>query len=161
MVVGAGGLAGVYSINVVGTNTLTGSYTGLTYNTGMKANIKAQNDNTGAVTVNFNSLGAKNLYKIVKNVKTALSPRDLRQGEIGQIEYDGTDFILINAEREAEYTTAITETKEIISIGSNAVGGRLSATIKGNTVVNLLPDDVAGCGNTTNFSLFAFRGDVS
>jgi hypothetical protein len=53
----------------------------------------------------------------------------------------------------AQYTTEVSETKEIISLGSNAVNGNLSATLKGNTVVNLLSDNVAGCESTADWGL--------
>ncbi len=87
---------GVYSVNAFGTNTLTVTHASLTYFAGLKANMTVENDNTGAVTVNFNSLGAKNIKKIMQGVKINLSTKDLKQGEKAIIEYDGTDFILLN-----------------------------------------------------------------
>lgn len=131
---------GVYSLNASGTNTITTTFSGLTYFAGLKINLSIANDNTGAVTVNLNSLGAKNLYKVVKNVKTALSARDIRQGEIACMQYDGTDFILLNGERDAEYSTTTVSTSDINSLPSTAQGLIDSFVVKGRTVTNLLPD---------------------
>lgn len=145
---------GVYSLNASGTNTITTTFTNLTYFAGLKINLSIANDNTGAVTVNLNSIGAKNLYKVVKNVKTALSPRDIRQGEIACIQYDGTDFILLNGERDSEYSTTTVSTSDINSLPSTAQGLMDSFIVKGRTATNLLPDAVAGCESTSGWSTY-------
>jgi hypothetical protein len=50
--------------------------------------------NTGAVTINIDSLGAK---AITKNGSTALAAGDLTSGKVAVVVYDGTQFQLINA----------------------------------------------------------------
>jgi hypothetical protein len=143
---------GVYSLNASGTNTITTTFVGLTYFAGLKINLSIANDNTGSVTVNLNSLGAKNLYKVVGNVKTALLPRDVRQGEIASIQYDGTDFILTNGERNPEYSTTQVSTSDISTLQSTAKGLMDSFVVEGRTIVNLLPDEVAGCESTSGWT---------
>jgi hypothetical protein len=72
---------GVYSINAIGTDTLTGTVSDLTYFGGLKINLTIANNNTGAVTFNLNALGAKgNLRKldVEYGAKVALlKPRDV------------------------------------------------------------------------------------
>jgi len=80
---------------VTGTDTLTGSLTpALTaYATGNLFSFVAANTNTGAATINLNSLGAKS---ITKSGTTALAAGDIVSGQVYLIEYDGTRFQLIN-----------------------------------------------------------------
>jgi len=80
---------------VTGTDTLTGSLTpALTaYATGNLFTFVASGTNTGAVTINLNSLGAKS---ITKSGTTALAANDIVSGQVYLIEYDGTRFQLIN-----------------------------------------------------------------
>ena len=125
---------GVYSVNGVGTDTITGAVTDLTYFGGLKINLTIQNDNTGTTTFNLNDLGAKTIYKIVQGVKTELSPRDLRVGEIAILEYDGTDFILLNGEREADYSEPVSTYEKVIHLDDTVVKGQVSVGLKGQTV---------------------------
>ena len=80
---------------VTGTDTLTGSLTpALTaYATGNLFTFVAASTNTGAATINLNSLGAKS---ITKSGTTALVAGDIVSGQVYLIEYDGTRFQLIN-----------------------------------------------------------------
>jgi hypothetical protein len=53
----------------------------------------------------------------------------------------------------AQRSTATTSTAEITSLPVSAISGsRLDAEIRGNTVVNVLADAVAGCEDATNFT---------
>ena len=80
---------------VTGTDTLVGTLTpALTaYAAGNLFSFVAANTNTGAATININSLGAKS---ITKQGLTALAAGDIVSGQISLIEYDGTQFQLIN-----------------------------------------------------------------
>lgn len=72
------------------------------YTNGMVVYFKANTANTGAATINVNSLGAKT---IVKGVNTTLADGDIAAGMFCTIIYDGTNFVLQNP-----VTTAITPT---------------------------------------------------
>lgn len=88
--------AGATTIATVsGTDTLTGSLTPAitAYATGNLFSFVAVATNTGATTINLNSLGAKS---ITKSGTTALAAGDLVSGQVYLIEYDGTRFQLIN-----------------------------------------------------------------
>jgi len=63
------------------------------YTTGMVVNFKANTANTGAATLNVNSLGAKT---IKKQKDLDLSDNDIKAGSIVQVVYDGTNFQMLN-----------------------------------------------------------------
>lgn len=88
----------VYSITGNGTNTITGIYPSIiNYTTDLKVNLFIQNTNTESVTLNINDLGAKEIKYISSlGVKTSLEASKLVQNSIVQIQYDGTDWILIS-----------------------------------------------------------------
>lgn len=80
---------------VSGTDTLTGTLSPAptAYATGNLFSFVAVATNTGAATINLNSLGAKS---ITKSGTTALAAGDIVSGQVYLIEYDGTRFQLIN-----------------------------------------------------------------
>jgi hypothetical protein len=61
------------------------------YTAGLTVRFKAVNANTGASTVNVNSLGVKS---IKRNDGSALQAGDISAGQIVEIAYDGTNFQL-------------------------------------------------------------------
>jgi len=65
------------------------------YTTGMKISFKANTANTGAATLNVNSLGAKS---IKKEQNEALETGDIKAGQIVTVVYDGTNFQLQSAQ---------------------------------------------------------------
>ena len=62
------------------------------YVSGQAFKIKTNFANTGAATINVDTLGAKS---IVKNGSTALASGDLASGQVYEIAYDGTNFQLV------------------------------------------------------------------
>lgn len=79
-----------YLTSVSGTNTITASLTGLAaYTAGQSFRFVAAGANTGAVTININSLGAKN---ITKNGTASLVSGDITSGAVYIVTYDGTQF---------------------------------------------------------------------
>jgi hypothetical protein len=80
-------------ITVTGTNALIGTsvppYT--SYVAGMTLSFIPVNTNSGAVTIDVDGLGAKNIFV---GSASALSGNELVSGRIAQIEYDGTRFQL-------------------------------------------------------------------
>lgn len=83
-------------ITVTGTNTLTGTsvppISG--YVTGATYSFIPLNTNTGAVTIDIDLLGAK---EITYDQSTSLSAGALQAGKMALIEYDGTRFQLVNS----------------------------------------------------------------
>lgn len=72
------------------------------YVTGQTFRFKANTANTGAATLNVNSLGAKT---IVKGVNTTLADGDIAAGQLCTVIYDGTNFVL-----QSPVSTALTPT---------------------------------------------------
>ncbi len=80
-----------------GTDTITASLTPAitAYVAGQCYHFKAGGTNTGAATINFNSVGAKALKKGPDGA-TALAAGDITTGGMYTVEYDGTNMQLIN-----------------------------------------------------------------
>jgi hypothetical protein len=89
-----GGASDSYAITL---SPAPGSYT-----TGMVLQFKANTANTGAATLNVNSLGAKT---IKKQKDQDLGNNDIKAGSIVEVVYDGTNFQMLNPTAVA--TTAI------------------------------------------------------
>lgn len=102
-VVSAGGNRPVYVVpaaDVAGTAnaitlTLRPTPASLANLVGLAIVFLAEADITvGGVTLNVNGLGAKNVYK---NFSTALALNDIRNGQLVEVRYDGTQFQLISS----------------------------------------------------------------
>jgi hypothetical protein len=65
----------------------------IAYTNGMLINFMANTANTGAATINVNSLGVKS---IVKEGSLALSDNDIKALQIVQVIYDGTNFQMLS-----------------------------------------------------------------
>lgn len=95
---GAGQLTWVYNnaIYAIASGSdniaLTTTPTITSYSTGTILNFKAAASNTGTVTVNLNSLGAKTVYK---NATDTLISNDIIAGQMVAVIYDGTNFQLL------------------------------------------------------------------
>lgn len=85
-----------YLTSVAGTDTITAvGAVGMTaYATGQKFTFVSAGANTGAATININSIGAKAL---TKNGATALSAGDIPSGAAVEVVYDGTQFQVVSA----------------------------------------------------------------
>ncbi len=86
---------GLYMFDVIGTNALTTTITGLTLFNGLHGVINVANTNTDSVTLNLNDLGDIFVKKIANGIKVNLSGGELIQGSKIIVQYDGTDFVLV------------------------------------------------------------------
>ena len=121
-----GGSANTYTI------TLSPAVTA--YAAGQVFHFKAANANTGASTLNVNSVGAKT---IVKDVNTALASGDISQNEVISVIYDGTNFQMVgNADSEQVVTTYTngTDNRVISSTGTAGINGEANLTFDGSTL---------------------------
>jgi hypothetical protein len=62
------------------------------YVSGACYTFKANTANTGAATINFNSIAAKTIVKVAGGITTALADNDIRAGQYVNICYDGTNM---------------------------------------------------------------------
>jgi hypothetical protein len=101
-------------VTVAGTDTITGTMTpALTaYTAGQMFYFVAGGANTGAVTLNIDGLGARNM---TRHGSVALVAGDILSGEVSVVVYDGTRFQLLNP---ASYTNVT----GVLSLAAGAVG---------------------------------------
>jgi hypothetical protein len=152
---------------VTGTDTLTGSLTPAiaAYATGNLFSFVAAATNTGAATINLNSLGAKS---ITKSGTTALAASDLVIGRVYLIEYDGTRFQLINPS-----TTTPSGILPIVNGGTGAstlAGASIATytgtetltnkTIEAGTFTNGYTEEVATANTSTAYTIDLANGSV-
>lgn len=91
------------------------------YTTGQKFEVKFLNSNTGASSINFNSLGVKNIKKkdLQSGVKVDLIDGDLIPNMIYTILYDGTDFIIESLDGGG--LTSVSQGDLNTSVGSGSI----------------------------------------
>lgn len=84
-----------YAASTTAANTYTATLSPVpsAYTTSMRVSIQFTNANTGAATINLNSLGAKS---IVRMDGTALVSGDIAANMVASLRYDGTNFQLSN-----------------------------------------------------------------
>lgn len=111
------------------------------YVQGQKFAWKSTAANTGATTVNVNSLGAKNLFKKSGGAAAAACVGgEVQNGDIVEIEYDGTQFQLLN------YTVAYDTAATIASASTTAIGGTgaTCVDISGTTTITAFDTVASG-----------------
>jgi hypothetical protein len=127
--------------SVSGADTITGTMSPNlgAYATGQMFYFVAVGANTGAVTINIDSLGAKS---ITRDGTTALAAGDIQSGEVCVIVYDGTQFQLVNgASQSASIVTEnLTVNKATVL---NESGGDNDTRIEGDTDANLFFADAS------------------
>lgn len=106
------------------------------YTTGLLIAFKANTANTGAASLNVNSLGAKTIVKVVGGITTALATNDIRAGQIVLVEYDGTNFQMQSTLGNAS------------GITNSATSGVLPKTVDGSG--NLGASRITDDGTDTN-----------
>lgn len=93
--ISATSMIGQYLADAGSANTISGALSPAitSYVTGMKVRIKVAATNTGATTINLNSLGTKAVKKL--DGATALVGGELIAGQVYIFVYDGTNFQLV------------------------------------------------------------------
>jgi len=178
------------ALSLAGTNTLTvtanSAYTA--YATGQTLIARAANDNTGAVTLNVNSIGAKAIRKITTAGEAALAAGDIQAGQLCFLVYDaaansaagawilantadkvvGTDVQAYDAGLADIAALAVTDGNIIVGDGTNwvAESGATARTSlglgTGDNVefANITGDTILGAAaNTAAAPAFAFDTD--
>lgn len=152
-----------------GTDTITASVSPAitAYAAGQRFHFKAGGTNTGAATININSVGAKSVKKGAAG-GTDLAAGDITTGGMYTVEYDGTNFQLIprsvNSPDAATVTTSLTVNGaasgagkivlgEDTDNGSHAVTVQAAASMAASLTLTLpSADGTAGQGLQTNGS---------
>ncbi len=86
--------APVFAADAGGSDTYTATLAPApaAYVTGSHYRFKANTANTGAATINLNSLGAKTIKKVAGGITTDLADNDIRSGQWVDLIYDGTNM---------------------------------------------------------------------
>jgi len=148
---------------VTGTDTYVGTLSPAiaAYATGNLFSFVAPNTNTGAATINLNSLGAKNITKLGS---TALAAGDIVSGRVYQIEYDGTRFQLLNpsASTVASFSAGSTGfTPSSATTGAVTLAGTLATTNGGTGLTSFTANGVVYASSSsalTTGSALNFNG---
>lgn len=143
-----------YTVTATGTNTYAITLSGISaYATNQKFSVKFTNANTGASTINLNSLGAKS---IVKNGSTALVSGDIAAGQIVDLVYDGTNFQMTGSSSQARMLSGVAS----IDFGSMGTLTQVTSTISvtGAAVNDLV---LVGYGSSTVSNDIILDGYVS
>ena len=125
--------------SVSGTNTITatGPLSVAAYVVGQNFNFIAAGNNTGATTININSIGAR---AITKSGTTALVSGDIKNGQIIPLVFDGTRFQIIGGGG----TSVVTTRGDVIRGSSGGVEERLALGASGQALVSDGTDLVYG-----------------
>ena len=144
--------------SVSGADTITGSMTPslAAYAAGQMFYFVAAGDNTGAVTLNINSLGAKN---VTKNGTTALTAGEIKSGQTVAVIYDGTRFQMVNPvvigltgfTNSSNTALGVAAGDSITSATGNTTIGKNAGTAITSGISNTLIGEDAGASITTGF----------
>jgi hypothetical protein len=158
--------------NAVGTNAITATYTPAitAYTSGLRLWVRLQNAPTGAMTINVNGLGAKNiLYR-----GSVIQAGQLFAGDVISILYDGTQFNilgLINQEFAAlniinglSGATAPSGANQVVIESDNTTG--MSILTPSTKTVNInfgneVDNDIAGIRYNHATSELLLRADAN
>lgn len=151
--------------SVSGTDTITGSLTPslAAYAAGQMFYFVAAGDNTGAVTLNINSLGAKN---VTKNGTTALSAGEIKSGQTVAVIYDGTRFQVINSASSLTGFTGSSNTALGVGAGDSITSGTTTVAVGYNAGTALTTGTATtavgyDAGGGYNVSFATYVGNVA
>jgi hypothetical protein len=90
--------AGTFASDAGANDTYTCSFSPAitAYVTGTRYRFLANTANTGAATININSIGAKTIKKAAGGITTDLADNDIRAGQWVEMVYDGTNMQMVS-----------------------------------------------------------------
>lgn len=119
------------SVSGVDTITATATPTPAAYAAGQSFRFIAAGDNTGAVTLNVSSLGAKSVTKFGAN---ALIAGDIKSGAMVEVQYDGTQFQIKNQIIFSTSDDPVINGEHLVAVaatsGTLTAGGSTTSTTK-------------------------------
>ena len=144
---------GAALVTVTGVDTLLGSLSPAltTYVTGAVYYFIAPATNTGAVTLNIDTLGAKN---VTRDGTTALVAGDIVSGEMVAVVYDGTRFQLISP---VNSFTNLNVSGTLTVAGATTLNGNLQV---GNAAADTVNFQASGWTLTNNVSVTGTWADI-
>lgn len=107
-----------------------------TYTTRGCYSFAANAANTGAATLNLNTLGAKTIKKVQSGITTDLVADDIRTGQLVHVCYDGTNMQLMSPLGNAS-TGAPGGAAGTVQYNAGALGGTTGLTVDGTNLLSL------------------------
>lgn len=141
------GMIGVYPIEATGTNTYSGSLIGIDGYNKRIFFVTFQNNNTGASTLNINSIGAVAIQKDVSGTWTALSSNDILAGKLYQLFHDGTR---LQIDLGGSGSGVITASNGLTRTGDDI---KLGGTVTENTSISSGANNISITGDNATFEL--------
>jgi hypothetical protein len=140
-----------YLTSVSGTDTITAiaPISMTAYAAGQTFRFIVAATNTGSVTLNINSIGAKS---ITKNGSTALTAGNLAINSVVEVIYDGTQFQVLNPNVTTSLGTMSTQNANAVAITGGTISGLSSplAVASGGTGATTLTANNVIIGNGTS-----------
>ena len=120
--------------------------------------FKANTNNTGTATVNFNGLGAKTIVKAVApaSITTILSDNDIVSGQVVVVTYDGTNMQYQSP--QANPPAPIFTQTQTVTVANTVTETSLVGTGVGSVT---LPANFFTTGKTINLHLWGIHSTVS
>ena len=153
-----------YLTSVSGTNTIvaTAPLSMAAYVAGQTFRFIAAGANTGAVTININSIGAKS---ITRDGTTALVAGDIVSGGAYQVVYDGTEFQLQNSSNASVQVSSFSAgttglTPSTATTGAITLAGTLNVANGGTGLTSLASGYVPFGSGTSAFGSKIGRAHV-
>ena len=149
----------IYAADSVGSDSyaITVSPVPSAYVTGQVFRFKAGTANTGAATLNVNSLGA---VTIKKNYNSDLATGDILQNQIIEVVYDGTNFQMLSPiAKLPTFTNGTTTRDQSVADSTQTIAHGLGVTpkqIRITCVVSTVPSLVH-----SNYSFFVYNGTTA
>jgi len=143
--------------SVSGTDTITATSNPVidAYASGQTFRFVAANTNTGAVTINLNSLGAKD---ITKDGSLALVAGDIVSGGLYEVTYDGTRFQIRNVSKVTIGDDSVTAAALADSaLGFALINGTLTASVAGNALTIAIKTKAGADPSASSPVLAVFR----
>jgi hypothetical protein len=137
------------------------------YVQGEKYAFKATAANTGATSVNVNGLGAKNVFrKSPAGAATACTGGEIQNGDLVELEYDGTQFQILNVAAASFLGGTLTANTAMSGAAFNEANGTIAAAattdlstvqanylaVTGTTTIAALGTLPAGAERTLEFA---------
>jgi len=105
------------------------------YATGQQFWFKANTANTGAATINFNSLGAKTIVKLQGGITTTLADNDIRAGQWVELMYDGPNMQMLS-ELGNSASTSPGGSNHQVQLNANGVFGGIATGTSGQVLTS-------------------------
>lgn len=125
------------------------------YEDGDEYTFKPATGNTGACTLNVNTLGAISIKKFKGSAKVELDDFDIRAGEWVRVKYDGTDFVLFSKSRllKADPQTLTTSSTTEKTIATYSVPAGLLAPGRAIRIKTCVKQSQSGNQGTFTYKL--------